>query len=130
MEITFVLPLALLPGVALLIVSTSARYDRLHDEIHLLAQQDNPDALTALHRRAYFFRNALAALYLCVAIFALTGLVGVMLELSGLRLPWLVVILTGAGCLCLLYAAAQLIRETLLSLDVIKRHLKHIHRHD
>jgi len=33
MELSFILPLTLLPGVALLITSTAARLGQLHDEL-------------------------------------------------------------------------------------------------
>ena len=123
MEITFVLPLALLPGVALLIVSSAARYGQIHDEVHRLLDHADAADRSDLRRRARYFRNALVALYLCVACFALASLTGVLLEAVDLPSRPAVVALTALGCLSLLYAAAQLIRETLLSLDIIEHHL-------
>lgn len=124
MEISFVLPLALLPGVALLIVSSAARYGQIHDEVHRLL--DDADAnRDDLRRRAHYFRNALVALYLCVAFFALASLIGVLLEVLSIPSRAGVVALTSLGCLSLLYAAYQLIRETLLSLNIIEQHLSH-----
>ena len=56
MEITFVVPLALLPGVALLIVSTSARYAALHDEVHRLIDRHDTDSMADVRRRARLFQ--------------------------------------------------------------------------
>jgi hypothetical protein len=61
--------------------------------------------------------------YMCVALFSLASLAGVLLEVFGVASRGGVIGLTGLGCLSLLYAAVQLIRETLLSLDIIERHL-------
>jgi hypothetical protein len=123
MEVTFILPLVLLPGVALLIVSTSTRCGQLHDEIHRFLEKGGGKGETHLRQRARRFRNALVALYLCVSIFALTSLLGVILEVMGLSSRWPIVVLTGLGCGCLLYAAYQLVRESYLSLEGLEEDL-------
>ncbi len=72
-------PLILLPGAALLVMSTSIRFNRLHDEVHQLAhheQEAPPGALADLLRRARPFRNTLVALYVCVGLFAVASLPG------------------------------------------------------
>ena len=51
-------------------------------------------------------------------------IVGVTLEVLGLSSRWTIVALTSLGCLCLLYAAYQLVRESFLSLESIEGHLK------
>lgn len=125
-EISAILPLLLLPGVALLIVSTSTRYANLHEEIHRL--QDHPHEILGDHlqRRAYLFRNALVGLYLCVCVFALASLIGVILELLKFHPAWMIVALTSLGCIALLYAASQLVMESYLSLEVITHHIQDI----
>jgi uncharacterized protein DUF2721 len=123
MEVTFILPLVLLPGVALLIVSTSARYGQLHDEVHRYADHHDDQRGSMMLKQARLFRNALVGLYLCVTIFALCAIIGVILEASSISSRGVIVALTAAGCLCLFYAASQLVREAMISLQAIEAHL-------
>ena len=123
-EITFILPLVLLPGVALLIVSTSTRVGQLHDEVHRAGDRHSAAGLMDMRRRARLFRNALVGLYSCVGIFALTSLIGVSLELLAHSPEWLIVGLTSLGCAALLYAACQLVIEALLSNAIIEQHIQ------
>ncbi|WP_457651566.1 DUF2721 domain-containing protein [Rhodocaloribacter sp.] len=118
-------PLILLPGVALLILSTAFRFNRLHDEMHELlehAGRTSEDVVRRLMRRAFLFRNTLVALYVCVALFALASLLGVLLLEWSDASRWVVLGLLGAGIGCLAYAALALIRESTLSLDIIEEH--------
>jgi hypothetical protein len=124
MEVTFILPLLLLPGVGQIILSTTTRYGQLHEEIHRLVSMPEMAAEKHLWARSRRLRDALMGLYLCVCIFALTSLSGVTLEVLGLSSRWPIVALTSLGCLCLLYAAYQLVRESFLSLESIEGHLK------
>lgn len=123
--LSFVLPLTLLPGVALLIVSTAARFGQLHDEIHrLLAgglHDDKPLAAQAHH-----FQRALLGLYLCVSLLAIAALAGVALSVLGLPPEGGIAIFTVAGCLCLLFAASHLVRESFITLSSIQTHLRQI----
>lgn len=72
-------PIIALPGIALLIISTSARYTRVPEELHHLEAHRTGPHLRRLARtllgRAVLFRNALVGLYLCVTLFALAGVV-------------------------------------------------------
>lgn len=135
-DVGLLTPLILLPGVALLIVSTSARYSRLHDEVHgiLHDRQAPPLVVNGLLRRGRLFRNALVLLYVCVALFSLASLLGmgaILWEQDELGV-WIVLLITTGGILCLTIAAVVLIREALLSLKVIEahRHLSDEHAHD
>src|SRR5690242_3730001 len=105
MEVTFILPLLLLPGVGQIILSTTTRYGQLHEEIHRLMSMHEMEAEKHHWSRSRHFRDALVGLYLCVCIFALTSLIGVTLEVLGIPSRWAIVSLTSLGCLCLLYAA-------------------------
>lgn len=60
--ITWIMPLLLLPGVGLLLLSTSARFGQLHAEVHQLF--DDPvlgsmDVIRHLLQRARLFRYVL-----------------------------------------------------------------------
>ena len=118
-------PLVLLPGVALLVLSTSARYGQIHQEFHhLVAEKVRREDLHArsLMHRAILFRNALVGLYTSVASLALGSMVGGLASLLLAESVWFVQGLTVLGVLALVYSAVQLVRESLLSLHVLRRH--------
>ena len=119
-------PLLLLPGAAMLILSTSARYAEIHNELHLFLNQDQSARNTdhrPLLRRATLFRNALVCLYIAVVFLALGGLLG------GLTSSWtalsvrVVVVLTCIGIFMLLAGAWFLVYESVASLSVIRYHI-------
>jgi len=127
MDNLWISPLLLLPGTALLILSTSVRFARIHEEIHhLLENPGKEKAIRRSHllRRATLFRNALVWLYLSVCCLAAAGLLG------GLTIFWpqtsfrLVTLFTIPGVLSMLAAAAILVRESVLSLDIIREHMQ------
>ena len=118
-------PLILLPGVALLIMSTSARFGQVQAEFHRLL--DYPDAhgkILAGHllKRSALFRNALVALYASVSLFALGSLLGGVVNLWRPESLWVVGGLTILGIGCIVYASIELVRESLLCLEVIRDH--------
>jgi hypothetical protein len=118
-------PLILLPGVALLIVSTSARFGQLHAEFHRIVE--HPDAHAKilarnLVRRSELFRDSLASLYVSVGLFSLGSLVGGFVDFFWPTSVWFVGGFTIAGIGCVVFAAAQLFRESLICLEVIREH--------
>ncbi|MEM6990833.1 MAG: DUF2721 domain-containing protein [Myxococcota bacterium] len=121
----WITPLALLPGVALLVMSTAIRFGQVHNELHLHlsaeagAHHDPPDDLL---QRAAMFRNALVALYASIALLAIAGLVGGMATLWMARAVAPVLALTSGAVACLAYAAVTLIRESSLLMRVIEAH--------
>ncbi len=126
-EIVWITPLLILPGVCLLILSTSARYSALHTEIHhWLEDSHDLEVLKHAHliTRARLFRNALVALYISVFVFVCASIIGAIFGL--LAVPGGDVMVFGVafiGILALGFASFELIRESLLSLDVIKAHV-------
>ena len=122
-------PLLLLPGAGLLIMSTSQRFNSLHDEIHhLMEEGSGKSAGTANHlmQRAKYFRNALVFLYLSIAIFAVAGLLGGITSGLGDISSYITIALTIIGIFCLAAASIILIKESTLSLEIMKIHLKEI----
>ncbi len=122
-------PLVLLPGVALLVLSTSARYAQIHEEFHhLLGHADADVAAHArqLWHRAALFRDALVGLYVSVGLLAIAGTVGGVTSLWFAESAWLVLALTVGGVLAVVFSSVQLIRESALSLDVLRRHRDHL----
>jgi len=66
-------PLLLLPGVALLTMSTTARFGEVQREFHhLLDHPDNHGKILArcLIRKSVFYRNALVCLYASAGLFS------------------------------------------------------------
>lgn len=118
-------PLILLPGVALLIMSTSARFGQIQTEFHRLL--DHPDAHARiiardLLRRSSLFRDALVSLYASVAMFSFGSLLGGVVNLWRPESLWVVGGVTILGIGCVMYAAVQLVRESLLCLQVLREH--------
>ena len=120
-------PLLLLPGAAMLILSTSFRLNRLHDEVHhQTEQQHSPskEIIDHLLMRARYFRNALVLLYTSISIFAVAGIIG------GLTSAWdevstvLTLGLTICGIICITAAAIILIKESSLALKIIESHTR------
>ena len=123
-------PLLLLPGAAMLILSTSFRLNRLHDEVHhQTEQQHSPskEIIDHLLMRARYFRNALVLLYTSISIFAVAGIIG------GLTSSWdevstvLTLGLTIFGIICITAAAIILIKESSLALKIIESHTRELY---
>jgi hypothetical protein len=122
-------PLILLPGVALLIGSTSARFGRIHVELHRL--MDHPDEhsrvlVRHLLRRSTIFRNALAALYGSVSLFAIGSLLGGVVNLWRPGSLWVVGGLTICGIGCIVYAAIQLLWDSFICLQAFREHYERL----
>ena len=118
-------PLILLPGVALLIGSTSSRFDQLHSEFHRLLEHPDRRARILsrnLVLRSRLFRDALASLYVSVALFSLGSLVGAFVQFFWPTSLWVIGGFTLVGIGCLVFASLQLVRESLICLDVIRTH--------
>jgi len=119
----WIAPLLLIPGVALLIMSTSARYGQLHSEIHHVADLGpNTSLIKHLFRRARWMRNALVSLYLSVAVFAVTSLVTALFTCLEINSPMITFWMICLGVSCLVFAVFTLIRESIQSLEVIRDH--------
>ena len=127
-------PLLLLPGVALVIVSTSARYQRLHEELHhLFDDTGEPDEdlsreALRLNVRAGYFCSALVSLYVASALLSLAALVGGLTRTWAGLSYWSLVVLFCAAIATVLYALIQLIREARQSLAILQYHTDSIER--
>ncbi|MEO0599897.1 MAG: DUF2721 domain-containing protein [Myxococcota bacterium] len=123
--ISWATPLLVLPGVGLMVMSTSARFARLHDELHHHIHRMGCDDRTVerLLLRGRLFRNALLSLYAAVAMLALAGLAG------GMEMPESVsTSLLATGVTLLVVASGLLMRETTLSLEVIEHEVHQLPR--
>lgn len=124
--ISWATPLLVLPGVGLLVMSTSTRFARLHDELHhhLHAMACSSRTVERLILRARLFRNTLLALYAAVSFLSMSGLAG------GIEAPVaLSSTLLGLGVMLLVVASFLLMRETTISLEVIEHEVDQIPTH-
>ncbi len=124
----FLTPLFLLPGVALLVLSTSARYSSLHTEVHHQIHDENGDPCGHhLRRRARLFRNVLVCLYSAICLLSLAALSGGVMKVAGLTASdGLVLGLSVFAVALVVVATALLVHEATLSLQVIEDHLNEI----
>ena len=126
-------PLLLVPGVALLVMSTSNRFAHVHSEIHDLTnhkhEKDIGKLARSLDKRSVIFNNALISLYLSITFLALAGLIGGIAVIWMGNIFYIVVGLSCLGILCLVFASLLLIRESMLTLEVIKQHCSQIAKH-
>lgn len=121
----WLMPLILLPGIALLILSTSTRYSRIHDEIHHLlissdCNQNNSGKI--LIKRAVLFRDSLILLYFCVVVFAVTAFFGGIMSALNVQNNIILMLLFLIGIINLIIASVFLIKEAFLSLEIIRKH--------
>ncbi len=130
----WVQPLLLIPGVGLLILSTSVRYQQIDvdlREFSLHPQLCDHMQADRLLRRARYFRDVLVSLYLAAALLAIAALIALMVEIRVFppSAEWV-----GLGTICLAIAAiafatVQLIREATMSMEIVS-HLVAVLRRD
>lgn len=115
-------PILLLPGVALMIISTANRYGEIQTEFHYLLDHpkfQNEIVTRYLVIRSRYYRDALVSLYLSVCVFSAGSLLGGLVNLLAPGIMWLVGGLILLGIFFLTYASVQLLRESHLSLKII-----------
>ena len=122
------IPLTYIPGVALLIMSTSQRYTNVNDTINEFSEEEcrvESDRVRQEVRRAHHFRNSLLGLYLSVVFFSLGSLVAFLVNNWGIQTSKTVLeIATILGVACIVFSVSMLALESILTLDIIKRHAK------
>lgn len=123
-------PLLVLPGVGLLIMSTSARYIRLHDELHDVAEHgEMMRSIVFLLRRARLFRNALVTAYVSVMLLVSSGLVlgaSAAIESGSGAADIVGNILAFVGVAVLLASSGFLVFEATLSFEVLEADAKRL----
>jgi hypothetical protein len=115
-ESLWIAPLLLLPGVGLLVLSTSTRFGQLHDEFHRTEHGSSRWTRQCLLRRARLFRAALACLYVSIASLAIASVLGTVLHQGAAFL--IARSLTIFAVLLVAIAAGLLIREATILLSV------------
>ena len=112
-------PLLLIPGVGLLVLSTSARFGQLHQELRRHRDEGHSRAVEHLCRRARLLHSALVSFYLSVAMLAFSSLLGTLANRWFETLKWIPEAMTFLSVAVISYAAIQLIRESKLLFTVI-----------
>lgn len=102
----WITPLLLIPGMALLAISTSGRYTQL-----LLYVATNPKHLE-LKRQLPLLRYALIALYVGIAFDAAAALLGHLFASDADLSRLLLLVLSCIGVICLIIAAVCLVIDT------------------
>lgn len=127
--VSWVTPLLILSGVGLLIMSTSARYEALHAEVHaLLHDASSAAGACAEHclQRARILRTALVSLYASAALLSSSGLVAAIAVALESAVPWLAWTLLVLGVSAIVLAALVLTRESIVSLRIVEAHVEEI----
>ena len=127
--VSWATPLLVLPGVGLLLVSTSARYEAIHTEIHQLLDDPSEQAIgCTLHvvHRARILRLAMLSLYVSASLLAASGLIAALTVGFLGAVHWASWVLLVAGVSCVLIAVVTLTREAGISLAVVEAHASEI----
>lgn len=125
----WLIPLTLIPGIAILIVSTSLRNNQARSEIlKLIAEKKDSErksrTIDNLKRQLYF-RNAFISFYISIVFLVLASIIGTLPDkITNLNL--LTMILICLAALCLVYASIQLISESLIATRVIKESVEDV----
>ena len=112
-------PLLLIPGVGLLVLSTSARFEQLHQELHRQREERHAHAVEHLCRRARLLHSALVSFYVSIAVLAFSSLLGTLANRWFETLKWIPEAMTFLGVAVINFAAIQLIRESKLLITVV-----------
>ena len=110
-----------------MLMSTSIRYNRLHDEVHELGRGHvtaSAAAVARLLRRARLFRAAMVSFYVSVGLLALAGLFGGVATVLGTMARGVSAAPTGISVVAVVCASIMLVLESRLSLEVIEAHLE------
>jgi len=119
----WIVPLTFIPGVGLIIMSTSARFSALSVEMRKLKAEKLSNSSIIFKtqmRRARLFSNALVSLYLAVGNFATGALIGGLSERFPELSHWVLVVTICLGVFCMLYASIQLLRESIITRQLIE----------
>ncbi len=125
----WLIPLTLIPGIAILLVSTSLRNNQARSEIlKLIAEKKDSErksrTIDNLKRQLYF-RNAFISFYISIVFLVLASILGT-LPNTITNLNLLTMILICLAALCLVYASIQLISESLIATRVIKESVEDV----
>jgi hypothetical protein len=125
----WLIPLTLIPGIAILIISTSLRNNQARSEIlKLIAEKKDSERKSRMIdnlKRQLYFRNAFISFYISIVFLVLASILGT-LPNTITNLNLLTMILICLAALCLVYASIQLISESLIATRLIKESVEDV----
>ncbi len=125
----WLIPLSLIPGIAILIISTSLKNNQARSEIFQLIMEnkdsERKSRMTNNLKRHLYFRNAFISFYISIVFLVLASLIGTLADkITNLNL--LTMILICLAALCVVYSAIQLILESLIATRVVKESVEDV----
>ena len=125
----WLIPLSLIPGIAILIVSTSLKNNQARKEIlKLITEKKDSERKSRMInnlKRHLYFRNAFISFYISIVFLVLASLIGTLADkITNLKL--LTMILICLAALCVVYSAIQLILESLIATRVVKESVEDV----
>ena len=118
----WIVPISVIPGVGLLIMSTSVRFSNLHGEIHHVLESCNECMIKGLMARGRLLHWALFLLYISVALAALSSLVATTLGTNENTPYHFACVLALGSIVALFVASAFLVLESRKSFEVLLEH--------
>ncbi len=118
-------PLLLINGVGLILLSTASRYMNVKAEIQKLTPEDCAKKKEELGReikRAHLFHRAMVGLYLSIGFFSSSALIGTLIKNYPQVADFILNSFTIAGVACTVFASFQLIVESFLTMEIVKKH--------
>lgn len=125
----WLIPLSLIPGIAILIISTSLQNNQARSEIlKLITEKKDSERKSRMInnlKRHLYFRNAFISFYISIVFLVLASLIGTLADkITNLNL--LTMILICLAALCVVYASIQLILESLIATRVVKESVEDV----
>jgi len=125
----WLIPLSLIPGIAILIISTSLKNKQARSEIlQLIVEKKDSERKSLMInnlKRHLYFRNAFISFYISIVFLVLASLIGTLADkITNLNL--LTMILICLAALCVVYSAIQLILESLIATRVVKESVEDV----
>ena len=125
-SLELLIPLTYIPGVALLIMSTSQRYINLDGIIKSHSPEEcraEADKVRQELRRAHLFRNSLIGFYLSVVFFSLGSLVAFLTNSFGINTSEHILEAASViGVGLIVFSVICLSWESILTLNILKKH--------
>jgi hypothetical protein len=120
----WLMPITVIPGLGMLILSTSARYISVSEEMSELAAQPDPQCALAeaLMKRANCLQQALFALYLALTLFAASGLVLAVFSQQAGHAFSIATIFMVTGVVLLTYSSGHLAFEVFMSRRILQNY--------
>jgi hypothetical protein len=118
----WLVPVSIIPGLGMLVLSTSARYMTVALQLREQGKEETPDLWLSelIFKRACCLQQALVGLYISIALFVIASLLTASTYTADLPesfSKWVML----AGGVCTLYATLHLAYEVITSRKIVNR---------